>query len=140
MTEALRKRIVHYRKAAGYTQENLAELLGMKPSTYSQKEKHGTIDCELAVIMADLFKVDIFAILFEESEAEKRRKAYEKTVVIEKLVPETKPQIDVTVTVDQRTLTIREKNHLDVLQRLNNKEKTTVFQYAYDIFNGKIKI
>lgn len=48
----INKRIKIYRKRAGITQNELAEVIGMKGSTYSQAEREGNITCDLLLRVA----------------------------------------------------------------------------------------
>lgn len=57
MGKEINKRIRHYRKKAGLTQNKLAELIGMKGSTYSQAEREGIITCELLLKVAPFLEV-----------------------------------------------------------------------------------
>ena len=58
MGKEINKRIRHYRKKAGLTQNKLAELIGMKGSTYSQAEREGIITCELLLKVAPFLEVE----------------------------------------------------------------------------------
>ncbi len=54
----INKRIRQYRKKAGLTQNELAELISMKGSTYSQAEREGIITCELLLKVAPFLEVE----------------------------------------------------------------------------------
>ena len=60
----INQRITAIRKIKGYTQYDIAEFLGIKLSTYSQKERKGIIDCEFLKKISDLFEMDIRILLY----------------------------------------------------------------------------
>ena len=56
-TESINRRIFYYRKLANLTQNETADLLGMKHSTYSQMERKGNISVEMLLRLARIFHV-----------------------------------------------------------------------------------
>jgi len=68
----INKTIAAYRKFRGLTQEQLAEQLGMKPSTYSMRERQGEISCEMLIEIADILAVDVKDILYDENPPKKK--------------------------------------------------------------------
>lgn len=63
----LRDNIVSCRNLNGWTQSDLAEFVGMKPSTYSNKEARGNFKIEELVAIADALKVSVGDILHTQS-------------------------------------------------------------------------
>ncbi len=55
----INKRVLEMRKKCGFTQEQLANKMGMRASTYSQMERSGKIPCEVLVEIADVFEIDV---------------------------------------------------------------------------------
>ena len=62
----INKRIKEIRSKKRFTQEDLAEKLGMKISTYSQMERTGKISCETLIEIARILKTDIRYFLYGE--------------------------------------------------------------------------
>ena len=71
-TKTINKTIAAYRRFRGLTQEQLAEQLGMKPSTYSMRERQGEISCEMLIEIADILAVDVKEILYDENPPKKK--------------------------------------------------------------------
>jgi len=59
-------RITSLRKLREYRQADVAELLGMKTSTYSQMEQRGNITAEMVIRLSQLFDIDPREILYGE--------------------------------------------------------------------------
>lgn len=66
----INERIAHYRKKAGYTQEQVAQLLGIPSQTYSYRELKGKVSGEFVNALARLFGVPAVWILDGESKEE----------------------------------------------------------------------
>lgn len=60
------QRIRHYRKKLKYTQADVAKMLDMKISTYSQMERMGNITCETLIKLTDILKTDALTLLYGE--------------------------------------------------------------------------
>ena len=61
------QRIRHYRKMLKYTQADVAKMLDMKISTYSQMERMGNITCETLIKLTDILKTDALTLLYGEN-------------------------------------------------------------------------
>lgn len=66
MKETINQRITKYRKFRGYTQAQMAEMLGMKGSTYSQCERMGKISCEQIISISPILHLDVRVLLYGE--------------------------------------------------------------------------
>lgn len=66
MANEVNERIAIYRRLTGLSQEQVADLLGMSSSTYSQKERKGNITVEFVKRVAPILKVEPSAIMFGE--------------------------------------------------------------------------
>lgn len=62
----INKRVVKYRKFSHLTQSQVAELIGMKSSTYSQMEREGDVSAERIVKLAEIFNIDVRCLLYDE--------------------------------------------------------------------------
>ena len=58
MNETVNQRVARYRRAAGLNQKEMAKLLGMKFSTYSEKERKGVIDCGFLLDIAKIININ----------------------------------------------------------------------------------
>ena len=139
--KSINRRIAQYRKLAQFSQEELAELMDMKPSTYSQMERRGNIDCVRLLRIAKILKADILELLFGEEKAKELRKYYAKLAILSGEVlpiggeplpkPEPKPE------PPDINLTVRDKNHISVIHNLSAEDKTRVYEFAYELFKTK---
>lgn len=66
MKSNVNNRIKEIRKSHHYTQAQVAELMGLKTSTYSQMERKGTISVDMAVKLASILDTDPAYIIFGE--------------------------------------------------------------------------
>ena len=68
--ETINQRIARYRKAVGYSQKEMADFLGEKHSTYAQKERCGTIDCNMLIKISYILGIDAMVLLYGEKSEE----------------------------------------------------------------------
>lgn len=66
MSKTINQRVAMYRKLLGYSQSQIAEMLGKKSSTYSQCERTGTFNCDTIISLAEIFNVDVRVLLYGE--------------------------------------------------------------------------
>ena len=62
----INKRVAKYRKKCRMKQFEVAELLDMKVSTYSQMERLGDISAERIRKLAEIFNIDVKKLLYGE--------------------------------------------------------------------------
>ena len=126
----INKRICHFRKLSGFNQSYMAELLDMKTSTYAQKERQGTMDCEFVIRVADILNIDFLDLMFDEEEALKRRSKIVNTTF----------SLQTNINEDsQPIITKRDKDLIAIIHNLNEKKRVKIYEYAYDIFMNKRK-
>ena len=65
--KTINRRIAGYRKLAGYTQEQVADKLGMKRNTYARIEHHGNPSPEMIDKLSKLFGVPVQRFFSEEA-------------------------------------------------------------------------
>lgn len=63
----INKKVKELRKKRGYIQQQIAEILGMKTSTYSQMERSGKIPVQIILKLADVFNVEAIEIMVPEN-------------------------------------------------------------------------
>lgn len=63
----INKKVKELRKKRGYIQQQIAEILGMKTSTYSQMERSGKIPVQIILKLADVFNVEAIEIMDPEN-------------------------------------------------------------------------
>ena len=63
MSYEINKRIAHYRKLMGKTQAEVAELLDMNLSTYSQCERKGNISAERVKKIAEALNISAVTLI-----------------------------------------------------------------------------
>ena len=72
--ETINQRVRKYRKDLFLNQSDVAQMLGMKTSTYSQMERWGNITCETLLKLTKLLKVDVLKLLYGEDIQKKEMK------------------------------------------------------------------
>ncbi|MCQ2454681.1 MAG: helix-turn-helix domain-containing protein [Clostridia bacterium] len=64
----INQRIAGYRKLAGFTQAQAAELLNLKRNTYARMEKYGNPTPDMLKQMAELFRVSVATLIYGKDE------------------------------------------------------------------------
>lgn len=127
----INERIFIYRKKAGLTQEQAAERIGMKHSTYAKMELRGRIDSEKLVKIAELLGVSTYTLLY----GEEPNKATEVPYVFP---PETtiKPDEGCTfnqpppkITVDEYIPTARELAAMKTIHSLPKNIREKIYNF-----------
>ena len=140
MKSEINERVAHYRKLNNLTQAQAAEIFGMKTSTYSQKERAGTISGDDILRFAEIFGVEPEVLLLgDEKVTEKKLSLIAKTAkneIVLKTEEKTKPTPQAPIFV----LSTQEKNHITILRSLTKNNREKILQYTYDVFKKKIKI
>ena len=113
----INERVVKIRKKHGFSQENLADKLNMKLSTYSQMERSGKIPCEVLVEIAEVFKMDIRYFLYDN---------FEKCAQIEK---------EPMIIVKDNFMDDEERYIVTTYRNLNINEKDEAYQLFMENFN-----
>ena len=63
----INERIRYFRRKLKYTQADVAKMLDMKISTYSQMERKGNITCETLIKLTHILKTDALTLLYGEN-------------------------------------------------------------------------
>lgn len=71
MKETINQRIGRLRRKSGYTQEEMANILGVHIATYSRLERKGHIHCDLLIKLAEILNTDALTILYGENTHQK---------------------------------------------------------------------
>ena len=74
--ETINQRVRKYRKDLFLNQSDVALMLGMNTSTYSQMERMGNITCETLLKLTKILKVDVRKLLYGEDIQKKEIKGY----------------------------------------------------------------
>lgn len=89
----INQRIAMYRKRARLNQDEVAEMLDMKPKTYSRMERYGKISGEMVKTLARIFEVPAVWILEGDEDKYGTHAVKEPTVPLKNsqphLIPET---------------------------------------------------
>ena len=72
--ETINQRVRKYRKDLFLNQSDVAQMLGMKTSTYSQMERMGNITCDTLLKLTKILKVDVLKLLYGEDIQKKEMK------------------------------------------------------------------
>ncbi len=133
----INERIRQQRKSKHLTQTEVAEALGIKCSTYSQMERKGIITAETVLKLSELFEINSDILLY----------GYERVVNVvidgEELYLKKKAQLERELAVQfsfLKKLSGAEYRYINIICRLNRKQRSAVYDYAYKIFNKEIII
>lgn len=66
--KTVNERIAFYRKKSHLSQNEVAERIGMKGSTYSQMERRGNVSAERLKALAEVFEIKAEELLYGEEE------------------------------------------------------------------------
>ena len=113
MFNTINERIKYFRQLFSYTQTDIAEKLNIKPSTYSQKEREGNIDCDFLLRFSELLGIDPCLILFTDKPL---------TTDIKK------PSFE---------LNNREEDLIKMYRSVTKAKKDIIFKFVYDVFKNK---
>ena len=125
--KTINQRIAGYRKLAGLTQAQAADLLGLKRNTYARMEKYGNPSPDMLKQIAELFRVSVATLLYGKEETE----AYSNTN-IPRLVLEQPSYNDVL------PLSILETNAIRIFRNLSKEDQQKIVDCFNDIY-GKSK-
>lgn len=118
MSLEINKRIRDIRKLLGYSQSDIAEMLGKKSSTYSQCERHGVITCDMLISLAEIFQVDVRVLLYGEHLDDKPGP----------ILPPPPPE---------PTYTATEKSVIKIIRNLPQKKKREVLGYISEQYKRR---
>lgn len=125
--KTINQRIAGYRKLAGLTQAQAADLLGLKRNTYARMEKYGNPSPDMLKQIAELFRVSVATLLYGQEATE----AYSNTN-IPRLVLEQPSYNDVL------PLSILETNAIRIFRNLSKEDQQKIVDCFNDIY-GKSK-
>ncbi len=63
MNESINKRIRRLRKTKGYTQADIAKILNLNLSTYSQMERKGNINSDIIAKLSEILETDAMYLI-----------------------------------------------------------------------------
>ncbi len=124
----INKRIKYFRRLAGYTQNELARLIGMKGSSYSQAEREGNITCDLLLRVAEVLNVDPEILLLG-------KKSVKVIIAKAKRKPQPEPE-PIEIIKDNPYLievSSKEKNMVMIFRGLNQEQKNSVYKFINEI-------
>ena len=125
-------RIKFLRKLKNYTQEQMGDFLGIKTSTYSQKERKGYFTAEDIKTVCEVFGVDPYIIIFGKPSPNEELKDAEK----QKLETETEEKYRKKYE-NYEGITRRDLRLLKLMSNLSREKQNMVFEYAYLLFKNK---
>ncbi len=135
MKETINQRVASSRKLAGFNQQDAAEKLGMKCSTYSQMERKGNISGERLVEIAKIFNVSVnYLLLGIEDDAKPEPTPVSgqsgmDTAGITMVQTPIQPPVTPTPPV---ILTRREENIISIIRNLSKDRREELIKYIQD--------
>lgn len=132
MEKEINKRIRKYRKDAHLTQEKTANALGIKCSTYSQMERKGNIRADIAIKLADIFKVDPDFIIYGS-------KPLDFTPIEPKVLTANAPDTFAQKLQEEFPLKNREKQAITIIRNLSEEDREEVYSFIEEKQNNRMK-
>ena len=136
--DTVNRRISAFRRYYCLTQEDVARELGLKPSTYSQKERHGNIEVEFLVKLSKILNADFLDLAIGLEEAKKyREKIISDYIVKTNINPETEKKTEepkITIQEPDNTdfkFTYRECNLIGMLRNMKRSTANDIYKAAY---------
>ena len=128
---SLKERVVYCRKLLGYNQTQLAELMGMKPSTYSNMERSGNFS---AIRLIDIAKALGISsnLLFNGVEEDAPVKIITNT---QNVKIETLNQEIGDIDISPITYTRKEDQYFRIVHNMPKKYKEEVFEFIQEKYN-----
>lgn len=123
--KTINQRIAGYRKLAGLTQAQAADLLGQKRNTYARMEKYGNPSPDMLKKMSELFRVSVATLIYGKEE----NNQFVQTQTIPPLVLEQPSYNDVL------PLSIMETNAIRIFRNLTKDDQQSIV----DFFNETYK-
>lgn len=124
MQETINQRIRRYRENTNLTQKQVAELLGIKGSTYSQMERKGKISSEIILKLEKIFGLEEGVLLY----GEKKNEEYDFSALKNNNLTLKKPAFAFEVE-DQMVLSRNEKNYIRILRSLPKEDYNEVITF-----------
>jgi transcriptional regulator with XRE-family HTH domain len=128
MKTTVNMRIKKARKEKHYSQKQLGEILNIKCSTYSQKERNGSFSVDMALKIAEILQADPYYIIFGETED----KLFDNSEISPEVSTANEPKtfIELIRTREEELiLTHNEKNLIRNLRLLKEKDRSDVIKY-----------
>ena len=119
------QRIAAFRKKLHYSQGAVAEMIGMKGSTYSQMERRGTVSAERLLKLARVFDIPPEMLLYDEEEYKKLYEENEK----KSITLSQEPFYKKSGFVEEFIPTNSEISLIKVFRTLNAKDKAEVREF-----------
>lgn len=123
----INQRIAGYRKLAGLTQAQAADLLGLKRNTYARMEKYGNPSPDMLKQIAELFRVSVATLLYGQEETDMYSQTNIPRLVLEQPIYN-----------DVLPLSILETNAIRIFRNLSKEDQQKIVDCFNDIY-GKSK-
>ena len=135
MGSKINHNVASCRKLAELKQSDVAELLNIKTSTYSQMERKGNITGDMILKLAELFKVHPNVLLYGTEYVEEEKKDEENLVLSEPFTPPVPEPTSSSITV----LTNSEENIIKIIRNLSKSDRDEVYSFIEAKYKGKRK-
>ncbi len=127
----INRRMAAYRKNAGFTQEQIADMLGMARSNYARIERSGNPSIELLEKLAEIYKIQVERLLKDQ-------------VLDFSAPPPSNPILRANDsylldTSDLFPITIEEANLLRILRILPQENTDAAMKFINDLYQNRNK-
>ncbi len=124
MDGTVNQRIAYFRKLKGYTQQEMAKILGMKMTTYSATEHRRKISCDFLIKVAEVLEVDPYYLLCGINHEET------SVIVVNPKMPNTKND-------EKIDMTAWERSHLTALNTLAKNKRMAIIKLTLLALNNR---
>ncbi len=128
MKETINQRVARNRKLVGLTQQETAEKLGMKCSTYSQMERKGNISANKVLELAAIFNISPDVLLYGDNPPQTET---DNASLSQTATPPVNPHA-----IPPLLLTNREENIIKILRTLSKEDKNEVIALIEKKYKG----
>ena len=128
------ERIKFLRKLENFNQEQMGNFLGIKTSTYSQKERKGYFTAEDVKIVCEVFDVDPNVIIFGKPHPKQELYDFQKEKLEAEIEEKYRRKYE-----KYENVTLRDIKMFQLINMLSREKRNMVFEYAYALFKNKGK-
>ena len=123
----INQRVARYRKLKDLNQTQMADFMGIKTSTYSQKERKGKITAEEIIKIAEILNVDVDILLY--GEVEKTNTPLNLNEIEQKIRSEYASRYAFF-----EKLTSKNISYIKIIFSLKSEQRQEVFDLAYKFY------
>ena len=123
------ERIKFLRKLENFNQEQMGKFLGIKTSTYSQKERKGYFTAEDVKIVCEVFDVDPNVIIFGKPHPKQELYDFQKEKLEAEIEEKYRRKYE-----KYENVTLRDIKMFQLINMLSREKRDKIFEFAYGLY------